>query len=123
MVGSHSTTSDLPRRATQALVHGATYVVRCYKGPDPSSGTTTLTLRTTRIDATAGNVSTTNTFAITRPGAMASTEYLSVANKYLLPQQSSNTDQFVGDVAKVAYCQATTLTTVTTCLSTEVPES
>jgi len=123
MAGANSTTSDVPKRGTQALIAGETYVVRCYKGPDPASGSATLTLVTTHIDSVNGNTSTVNNFLITRPGLMSSTAYLSVANKYALPGQSNNTDNFNGDVAKVAYCKATTLAAMTTCLTTEVPAS
>ena len=123
MVGANSTNADLPKRGTQALVNGATYVVKCFKGPDPATGQTTLTLETTKVDAVNGNVTTVNTFPITRPGAMSSSGYLSIANKYPMPAQSSNTDQFIGDVAKVAYCKAVATDTLLICLDAEVPES
>jgi hypothetical protein len=123
MVGANSTSADLPKRGTQALVNGSTYVVKCFKGPDPVTGQATLTLTTTKIDAVNGNVTTVNTFQITRPGAMVSSEYLSVANKYPLPAQTKNTDQFSGDVVKVAYCKAPAADALSLCLDTEVPES
>jgi hypothetical protein len=123
MVGANSTNSDLPKRGTQALVNGATYAVKCFKGPDPLTGQATLTLQTTKLDAVNGNVTTVNTFLITRPGSMTSSQYLSVANKYPLPGQRYNTDQFTGDVAKVAFCKTAAIDTLIACLDTEVPES
>jgi hypothetical protein len=123
MVGANSTTADLPKRGSQALINSATYVVKCFKGPDPDTGQATLTLMTTKIDAVNGNVTTVNTFLITRPGAMVSSEYLSVANKYPMPGQKRNTDQFSGDVASVAYCKAPTTDALNVCLDTEVPAS
>jgi hypothetical protein len=121
VAGSNSPSRETPRRATQALVNGATYVVRCSKGRDPATGQTTLVLETTRMVST-GNTKTVDAFLITRPGAMTSTAYLSVANKYPLPLQVSNTDQFNGDVAKVAYCRATSSNALAACLDAEVPQ-
>jgi hypothetical protein len=123
IVGANSTNADLPKRGTQALVNGAIYVVKCFKGPDPATGQATLTLQTTKLDAVNGNVTTVDTFLITRPGAMSSSQYLSVANKYPLPGQTSNTDQFTGDVAKVAFCKTAATDTLLACLDTEVPAS
>ena len=121
MVGANSSNADLPKRGTQALVNGASYIVKCYKGPDPETGQATLTLETTKLDAVNGNVTTVNTFLITRPGAMVSSEYLSVANKYPLPGQAKNTDQFIGDVAKIAFCKTAAVDTLLACLDAEIP--
>jgi hypothetical protein len=54
---------------------------------------------------------------------MVSDQYLSVANKYPLPGQANNTDQFSGDLAKVAFCKATATDAMTACLDAEVPTS
>ena len=122
MAGSNSTVNDVPMSGTQPLVNGETYILKCYKDLDPASGQTVLNLKTTRVDAVNGNQFTHDTFSITRPGLMQSTAYLSVANKYALPPPSQNTDQFVGDIAKVAYCASASLTALATCLDTEMPE-
>lgn len=118
MAGSNSSTSDVPLASTQPLVDGEAYVVNCVKAPDPSSGTTTMYLTVTRL---SDGHTTTDTFNITRTGTIQSTAYLSVGNKYALPSPSQNTDQFVGDVAKVAYCAGATTASVNDCLATEVP--
>lgn len=118
MAGSNSTTNDVPLASTQALADGESYVAKCVKAPDPSSGTTAMQLVVTRLSD--GNATTDN-FAITRTGTIQSTAYLSVANKYALPSPSQNTDQFVGDVAKVAYCAGASTMAVDDCLAVEVP--
>jgi hypothetical protein len=118
MAGSNSSVNDVPLASTQPLVGGEAYMAKCVKAPDPTSGTTTMQLTVTRLSN--GNTTTDN-FAITRTGSIQSTAYLSVGNKYALPSPSQNTDQFVGDVAKVAYCAGTTTISVNDCLAVEVP--
>lgn len=118
MAGSNSTTSDVPLASTQPLVDGEAYVVTCVKAPDPSSGTTTMHLAVTRL---SDSHTTTDNFNITRTGTIQSTAYLSVGNKYALPSWWNNTDQFVGDVAKIAYCAGATTASVNDCLAMEVP--
>lgn len=122
IAGSNSTTKDFPVTGTQALIDGETYVVKCLKAPDPLSGNTPLQLKTAHIDPVNGNQVADDAFFIRPTGLIRSFTYLSVANKYPLPQITSNTDQFVGDIAKVAYCKATTLNNVKSCLDTEIPE-
>jgi hypothetical protein len=122
MAGANSSTADIPMTGTQALVDGNTYIVKCFKAPDPVSGQAVMTLRTVRVDTTNGNDVTSDNFNITATGLLQSSAYLSVANKYALPAQIDNTDQFVGDVAKVAYCSGATLTDATTCINTELAE-
>jgi hypothetical protein len=118
MAGANSTINDVPMTSTQPLVNGEAYVATCTKAPDPTTGSATMQLAVTRLsDAQA----TTDTFAITRTGAITSTAYLSVGNKYALPPPTENTDQFNGDVAKVAYCASTTTVAVDSCLHTEIP--
>lgn len=120
--GANSTTADLPFASSQQLVDGQTYIVRCYKQPDPVSGNPLAYIDVTQINTTYGNRTTSDSFEITPTGTIQSTAWLSVANKYQLPTQANNTDQFVGDVAKVAFCQATTMSAVKTCLEAETPD-
>lgn len=122
IAGANSTTNDYPVTGTQELVDGATYILKCSKAPDPTSGKTTLELKTVKTDPVNGNSATIDSFKINPPGLIKSTQYISVGQKYALPQISSNTDQFVGDVAKVAYCKAGSLNAVKTCLDSEIPE-
>lgn len=122
MAGSNSTTNDFPMTGTQALIDGGTYVVKCLKAPDPLSGNTPLKLKTVRIDPVNGNQITNDDLFITPTGLIKSFAYLSVANKYPLPIITSNTDQFVGDIAKVAYCKAIIIDNVKKCLDAEIPE-
>jgi hypothetical protein len=122
MAGANSTINDFPVTSSQPLVDGLTYIARCYKAPDPVSGTATLYFDVTEENLTDGNGVTNDTYAITRTGTIQSTAYLSVANKYQLPTIPNNTDQFVGDISKVSFCQAGTTTAVKACLETEIPD-
>lgn len=110
-------TTQVPKQSTLALLDGQQYVVRCVKAPDTATGAP-LTLKVTRLVAAPTTVSA--TFTVPATGAISSTAALSVANKYPLPAPAANTDQFVGDVAKVAYC-AGGGAVVGPCLDTEVP--
>jgi len=123
MAGTNSSNSDSPKTGSLALVDGGTYIVMCAKDKDPVSGQATMELKTTRVDTAGSNEAADNFYAITRTGRLQSASYLSVANKYKLPAQSNNTDQFTGDVAKVAYCTNSTYEALMDCLSTEVPEA
>jgi hypothetical protein len=114
-----TTGANNPVTGTQALVDGVVYILQCLKSPD-SSGTT-LTMNLTKIDAVNGNVTYTNTFGINRTGTLNSIQYLSIADQYPLKAQANNTDQFNGEVAKLAFCAGTSVTSVKTCLDTEVP--
>jgi hypothetical protein len=116
VAGSKSPATVWPRTSTLALVDGTTYVLYCFEGVT-TSGVRTMFLRTTPV----GSTMTANQWTYNSPGSITSSAYLSVANKYPLPSQTNNTDQFVGDVVKVAYCSAATPGLVSTCLSTEVP--
>ncbi|HSX05999.1 MAG TPA: hypothetical protein VLF69_06015 [Candidatus Saccharimonadales bacterium] len=122
MAGASTPSSVLPVRNALALVNGNDYIAKCYKTPDPSSGNATVTLRVVKVDTLYGNTVENDNFSVAPTGAITSAAYLSVANKFALPAQADNTDQFVGDVKKLSYCQATTTTAVSTCLGTEVPE-
>lgn len=118
MAGAQSTTSDVPMTSSQPLVNGEAYVAKCVKTPDPATGSAAMQLTVTRLSDAH---TTTDTFAITPTGAITSTAYLSVGNKYALPAPADNTDQFTGDVAKVAYCASSMTPAVNSCLDTEVP--
>jgi hypothetical protein len=117
MVGNVSRAGTLPVRSSMALADGGLYVAQCLKGPDPSTGKATLQLRVVRLDAAGEAV---NSFAVPRTGTMRSTAYLSVANKYPLTVQSRNSDQFVGEVLRVAYCTGSSAADVRTCLDQAV---
>ena len=123
MVGANSTVADVPMSGTQPLVNGATYIVKCVKAPDPASGKVALQLRTVRVDPVGGNQVTTDNFTITRSGLISTTAALSVGNKAPLPAGAANTDQFVGEIAKVAYCASASTQAAMTCLDTEIPET
>jgi hypothetical protein len=122
MAGASTPVTVLPVRSTQALVGGNEYIIKCYKTTDPSMGNATITLRVVKVDTINGNTVTNDTFSVSPTGAITSNAYLSVANKFALPIQANNTDQFVGDVAKASYCQASSVTAVSTCLDAEEPE-
>ncbi|HSX32772.1 MAG TPA: hypothetical protein VLF91_00320 [Candidatus Saccharimonadales bacterium] len=122
MAGASTPSSVLPVRNNLALVNGGDYIATCYKTPDPASGNATVTLRVVKIDTLYGNTVENDNFSVAPTGAMTSQAYLSVANKFPMPAQSDNTDQFVGDVKKFSYCQATTTAAVSTCLGAEIPE-
>jgi len=122
MAGSNSTTNDGPVTGTLPLVDGETYLATCVKAPDPASGSAIIELKTVRIDTVNGNQTVSNAFAITRTGTISSTDYLSVANKYPFGAQSANTDQFNGEVSRVAYCKGADIVAAKACLATEVPE-
>jgi hypothetical protein len=117
MVGNVSKAGSPPSRNSMVLVDGARYVAQCLKGPDPRTGTASMTIRVTRVDT--GQVAETR-HSIARTGTMSTSEALSVANKFPLPAKSRNTDQFVGEVARVAYCTATSFDAVRGCLDAEM---
>ena len=116
-----SSGANNPVTGTQSLVNGATYILQCVKSPDPVSGSASLQMNLTKIDPLNGNVAHVNNFAINRTGTLNSTQYLSVANQYPLKTQSNNTDQFNGEISKLAYCTGATIADVKACLDTEVP--
>jgi hypothetical protein len=115
-----SSGANNPVTGTKSLVNGATYVLQCVKSPDPVSGSASLQMNLTKIDPINGNITYTNNFAITRTGSLYSSQYLSIANQYPLKSQSNNTDQFNGEISKIAYCAGATLIDAKACLDTEV---
>lgn len=105
---------------SRSLTAGQPYRVYCMKSADPVSGQSTLTMRTVLLDAVNGDQTTTNIFSIPKTGAIQSTTYLSVGNKYPLATLANNTDQFTGTVAGVSYCSNPTVTELETCLTSEL---
>lgn len=105
---------------SQALQAGQAYRVYCLKAADPASGQANLTMKTVRLDPVNGNQVITDTFSIPKTGLIQSATYLSVANKYPLGTQASNTDQFTGIVSAVSYCSGATSAEVESCLTNEL---
>jgi hypothetical protein len=102
-----SVTNKLP------LVSGDTYNVSCVKSPDSTTGTATITLTVTNLKTSK---TLTNHFTVPAIGAMKTTEYLSVGNKYPMAPPASNFDQFNGAMNSTVYCVGTQ-DAVSTCLS------
>lgn len=111
-----------PVTGSQSLVDGQTYILQCVKSPDPASGNASFDLNLTHVDTVNGSTTYSDSFSINPTGALTSTQYVSVANQYPLKSQSNNTDQFVGEIAKVAYCTGADIAAARACLAAEVPE-
>jgi hypothetical protein len=116
--GSLTPKSVLPVRSTLPLVGGHTYDVSCIKSPDKAS-TATVTLAVTDLSA-AQRRTVTNVFNVRAVGALKTSQALSAGNKYPMQAPAKNTDQFVGDVTRVVYCEGTSAD-VTSCLRTFLP--
>jgi hypothetical protein len=121
MTGDISPSAGQVVTGTQALVDGEAYVLSCIKSPD-ANGNTTVTVRTERI-STDGNQVTSDDFVMPATGRINITDYLSLANQWPRHAYSKNTDQFIGDIAAVAFCANPVIDAVLSCLSTEVPTS
>jgi hypothetical protein len=106
-------------RGTTPIQANTTYRQTCTKSPDTATSST-LVMELVRISQN-GNQTFSNSFTIPRTGSIQSTSHLSVANKYPLPSQTNNTDQFSSKVVRVSYCKAANLADAQTCLSEEVP--
>lgn len=83
------------------LSPGVTYIAQCIKSPDPRDDDEAPIRLIVKPEG--GSESWVDRL-IPLTGAIRSTAYLSVANKYKLPSQVNNTDQFVGEIARVAFC-------------------
>lgn len=116
-----SSGANNPVTGTQALVDGQTYILQCVKSPDPANGNASLQMNLTAVDTVNGHITQTDNFSITPTGSLSSTQYLTVANQYPFKSQTNNTDQFNGEVAKLAYCTGSDITAAKTCLDAEVP--
>lgn len=112
VVGNGAKSTDKPVRSTLALTDGTMYVASCSRDVKTGSARP-VTLKVTPV----GGQAVTNVFAYRDSGTFNATGYLSVANKYPLPTQTKNTDQFTGIVSRVVYCSATNLSDVTSCLA------
>lgn len=116
IAGSLTPANTQAVRGTLQLAAGKTYKLECVKGPD--AGTTApLVMRTTDL---ATGQTTVNNFSIPDTGSMSSTAYLTAGNKYPLPSQTKNTDQYNGSISKLGYCRSTTLANAQTCLDADV---
>lgn len=121
IAGDTSTVSAVtPVRDTLALENGGDYIARCLKVPDDSGRGPAIVLKVIRLAPDGSNVSSIHRFPVAPIGPLTSTQYLSVGNKYKLVPQESNTDQFVGDVKKVAFCRAGSAGQARACLDTEI---
>lgn len=117
IAGSLTPSNTGAARGSLELVAGTTYRLECVKGPD--AGTTApLVMRTTNV--ATGQV-TTNNFTIPDTGSLNSTAHVTAGNKYPLPSQSNNTDQYKGSISRVGYCRSASLSAAQTCLTSDVP--
>jgi hypothetical protein len=114
--GTASAPDTPPLVGTRPLVSGAEYDVSCVKAPD-SHGKTVAGIWVTSL---ATGATTVNRYTIAAVGAIRSHRALSAGNKYPLPPPASNTDQFVGDMARAVYCVGT-LPNVRRCLVHYLP--
>lgn len=115
-INASTASGQLVTNMLVALQDGATYVARCVKGQD-NGATAPLTVLVQPVGQApvADDV-----FAIPATGQFNSDQYVSVGNKYA---GATYNDQFFGQIAKMAICQAPDAADVITCLDTEVPPS
>jgi hypothetical protein len=119
LAGALTPSTALALRGDVGLQDGVTYRLSCYKTPDTGT-TATVTMNLTSLDANNQDTTTaTKTFPIPATGAMVSSERVTAGNKYPLPLQTSNTDQFNGILKKIAYCASAVTSEVAACLSDE----
>ncbi len=116
IAGLATPANTLAFRGTANLSAGVPYRLECVKGPDQGSSAP-LVMRLT--DLSTGLVSVTN-LTIPASGAMSSSAYVTAANKYPLPTQPKNTDQFNGVIAELGYCKSASLLAAQACLEAEV---
>lgn len=116
IAGAATPANTLAFRGTTPLSAGNPYRLECVKGPDQGS-TAPLIMRLS--DLVTGITTITN-MNIPASGAMSSTAYVTAGNKYPLPVQSKNTDQFNGLVAELGYCKSISLVAAQACLEVEV---
>jgi hypothetical protein len=117
---ANTISGDKPLVSTFTLVAGAKYDVTCAKEPDAGG--------TTAISITVENVVTGKT--VTNTGSVSpaigainvlNTRYISVANKYKLPAQAMNTDNFNGTLFTDAYCSGDSAADASTCVAATFP--
>jgi hypothetical protein len=102
------------------LVDGVTYVARCVKGPDNLAAVPPTAPITVLVQPVGGSPQVEDAYDIPATGQFNSDQYVSVGDKYAGPTYN---DQFFGQVAKMAICQAAAAADVTACLDAEVPPS
>lgn len=116
IAGQNTPTRQFALRGTPVLSEGASYKLECVKSPD-QGGSSTVTMRTTDMATTT---TTTDTFDIPATGPISSSRDVTAGNKYPIPSQSSNTDQFTGTITILGYCASSDVATTQSCLDTEV---
>jgi hypothetical protein len=114
--GSLSSSSTPAVSNKLPLVSGNTYDVTCMKSPDTKTGTANITFTVTNLKT---NKTLTNHFSVSAIGAMNTSEYLSVGNKYPMAPAASNFDQFNGGVNSTFFCVGS-IADVSTCLSSSL---
>lgn len=116
IAGQSTPARQFALRGTPQLSQGANYRLECVKSPDQGSNAT-VTMRTTQLDT---DVTTTNTFTIPATGSISSTRDVTVGNKYPLPVQGSNTDQYTGTITLLGYCVSSDTVRAQACLDNDV---
>jgi hypothetical protein len=114
--GSLTPISVDPVSSTLHLIGGDSYTISCMKAPDRANGTAIVTLIVTNLNASTAAQNVTNKFTVSGLGAMTTKQAISAGNKYPLPSPANNTDQFVGNVARVIYCVGSS-SVVSACLA------
>lgn len=119
IAGAATPKGTAPVRGSVALQNGSSYYISCTKAPD-AGGRAQVVLELMRTDGSSPVTVSSNTFSIPASGALRSSKYLSVANKYPLPSASKNTDQYKGYVAGVIYCKSLSAALAQDCVQTEL---
>jgi uncharacterized repeat protein (TIGR01451 family) len=117
IAGLNTPSGNYALRGNERLQDGNDYRIECVKAPD-SGSSTTVEMRVTSLTE-SGNTSV-KSFNIPATGSIRSSSSLSVGNKYPLPSQSKNSDQFNGTVKTISYCRGDTLNAAQNCLDEEV---
>ncbi len=117
IAGLSTPSGNYALRGNEQLQDGNDYRIECVKAPD-SGSSATVEMRVTSITE-SGNTSV-KSFTIPDTGSIRSSSSLSVGNKYPLPSQSKNSDQFNGTVKTISYCRGDTLSAAQSCLDEEV---
>lgn len=116
IAGQSTPTRQFALRGSIALLPGNDYRLECVKSPDQGSSAA-VTMRTTDL-ATA--TTTTDSFSIPATGSISSSRDVTAGNKYPLPAQGSNTDQYTGTITLLGYCASSDVLTTQSCLDSEV---
>lgn len=116
IAGLSTPNNTLALRGSAALDASKDYKLECVKAPD-NGANAVVTMKLTDL---ATDQVTTNTFTIPATGAITTTSYLSVGNKYPLGPNANNTSQLNGLLSKVGYCSSAEVATTQLCLDTTV---